>query len=196
MPGLTENQTYKNLIGGAYSLGNTLKKAVPNLSNLRNTLRDTASGVKTSVANGSPISISQRLKNLGPITTGYKNDSTRYEKSHMGIDIGVPLGTKIPSFSSGKVTEVVSGKGWTPNTPSYGNYVIVTDNQGRKWRYSHLNSSFVKVGSDVKEGDILGESGASGSTYSASNPGKPGYHLDLRIQDAYNRYVNPFSLIK
>jgi lysostaphin len=124
--------------------------------------------------------------------------STNYEPggTHKGIDLAMPNQTPLPSFTEGTVTEAISGKGWTPNTPSFGNTVVVTDNLGNKWRYSHLSNEMVKVNDVINKGDIIGLSGGSGSTYSVSNPGQPGYHLDLRIQDAYGKYVSPLSMIQ
>jgi len=51
------------------------------------------------------------------------------------------------------------------------------------------------VGTQVSRGTILGESGASGSTYSGSNPNAPGYHLDVRIKDLAGRYLSPSSYL-
>ena len=123
---------------------------------------------------------------LGVITTKY-GDTTRYEKFHPALDIANKIGTPIPSFTPGKVTEVVTGR--RQGDKGYGNYVIVTDPQGNRHRYSHLHRSYVKVGDVINPKDVLGEMGNTGSTY--SNTGGTGSHLDYRIMDAYGRYVNP-----
>ena len=136
------------------------------------------------VQEGQPID----TRKIGPTTTPY-GGKTAYEKFHPGLDIAAPIGTKQPAFKGGKVTEVVTGKKQTPNTPSYGNYVIVTDREGNKWRYSHLNRTWLQTGQEVQSGEILGEIGNTGSTYSTH--GGTGAHLDLRIQDAYGKWVNP-----
>ena len=128
--------------------------------------------------------------NLGTVTTPYKG-STRYEKVHPGIDIANKIGTKIPSFTPGKVTEVVGGH--KQGDKGYGNYVIVTDADGQKHRYSHLNKAFVRVGQEVKRGSVLGGMGNTGQSYSTS--GGTGSHLDYRIRDMYNKYVNPMTFI-
>jgi len=127
-----------------------------------------------------------------PVTVPFQG-STRYEPQgkHTGLDIGTPTGTPIGSLSGGVVTDVRSGQGWTPNTPSYGNYVIVKDpTTGQQFRYSHLSDEMVEVGQKVNVGDILGSAGSSGSTYSAHHSG-PGAHLDLRIMDLAGKYVDP-----
>jgi len=124
----------------------------------------------------------------GTITT-IPGNSTRAEKSHPGIDIGNKRGTPIPSFASGKVTEVVTGKKNDPVNGAYGNYVIVTDKDGNKHRYSHLTNSLVKIGDEVNRGQVVGGMGNSGFAYSTG--GGDGTHLDYRIKDAYGKYVDP-----
>jgi murein DD-endopeptidase MepM/ murein hydrolase activator NlpD len=128
--------------------------------------------------------------NLGTVTTPY-GGNTKYEATHPGIDIANEIGTKIPSFTQGKVTEIVRGQG--QGSPGYGNYIIVTDPQGNRHRYSHLNKEFVTVGQEVKRGSVLGDMGNTGQTYSVS--GGTGSHLDYRIKDMYNKYVNPLTFI-
>jgi len=129
--------------------------------------------------------------NLGQVSVPY-GGNTRYEKFHPGVDIANKIGTQIPSFTRGKVTEVAGGK--VQGNPGYGNYVIVTDEKGNKHRYSHLNQSFVKMGQPVTRGTVLGGMGNSGQTY--SNSGGTGSHLDYRIKDLYGKYLNPVSYIK
>lgn len=137
-------------------------------------------------------SIMQKFKNLGRISTQY-GGSTNYEKFHPGIDIANVEGTPIPVYASGKVVEAVTGKTQTPNTPSFGNYVIIEDVNGNKWRYSHLKQEYVKVGQQVQAGMTLGEMGRTGSTYAPS--GGDASHLDLRIMDAAGQYLNPTSYL-
>jgi murein DD-endopeptidase MepM/ murein hydrolase activator NlpD len=142
-------------------------------------------------ANTTPRNVSTDFAQLGNITTDY-GGTTRYEKFHPALDVANKIGTAIPSFSSGTVVEAVTGK--KQGDKGYGNYVIVKDNQGNSWRYSHLNNAFVKVGSQVAKGAVIGEMGNTGSAYSTS--GGTGSHLDLRIKNAYNKYVSPYSAMK
>ena len=127
---------------------------------------------------------------LGQVTVPY-GGSTRYEKFHPGIDVASKIGTNVPSFTQGKITEIVGGK--VQGDKGYGNYVIVTDPQGNKHRYSHLNQSFVKLGQPVQRGAILGGMGNTGSTYSLH--GGTGSHLDYRVKNLWDRYINPSSFI-
>lgn len=179
MAGLPEKQTFKELTSAAYSLGKTLPKrktktAPAQYQNLSSIKKDTAP-------------VYDRFKNLGAITVPY-GGSTRYEKFHPGVDIAAPTGTQVPAFTEGKITDIRTGVGRT-TSPSFGNYVIVTDPSGSKHRYSHLDQSWVKMGQDIAKGQMIGSMGATGSVYSQSG-GDPS-HLDYRIMNAFNKYIDP-----
>ena len=149
-----------------------------------------ASNVSPAYANSTPSTISPKLSSLGTVTTPY-GGNTKYEAFHPGIDIANKIGTAIPAFSGGTVVSEVSGK--KQGDADFGNTIIVKDALGRQWRYSHLSNEYVKVGQTVTPGMQIGAMGNSGQTYSTS--GGTGSHLDLRIKDAYGKYVNPSSLI-
>lgn len=138
-----------------------------------------------------PAPMPGSFSNLGKMTVPY-GGSTRYEAKHPGVDIANAIGTPIPAFSGGTVSQVVSGK--KQGDPGFGNFVVVTDPQGGKHRYSHLNQAFVKVGTPIKRGQQIGTMGHSGQTYSES--GGSGSHLDIRIRDAFGKYANPFTYLK
>lgn len=127
---------------------------------------------------------------LGSITTQY-GGSTNYEKFHPAVDIANKMGTPIPAFKGGTVVEVSTGK--KQGDKGYGNYVIIKDGEGNKWRYSHLKDEYVKMGQVIPQGSVLGTMGNTGSTY--SNSGGDGTHLDLRVMNAYNKYINPTPYI-
>lgn len=140
-----------------------------------------------------PVDVSgyQNVTNkLGPVTVPY-GGSTKYEKFHPGVDVANKIGTPIPARAGGKVTEVVSGK--IQGDPGFGNYVVVTDAKGNKHRYSHLNNSWVQLGSTITPGTVIGGMGNTGQTYSTS--GGTGSHLDYRIKNMYGKYVNPSNFI-
>jgi len=132
------------------------------------------------------------MTKLGVITTPYGGDTTQ-EKGSPGVDIANAIGTKIPSTTKGVVTDVSYGHQQGEN--NYGNYVIVTDPQGNKHRYSHLNKGYVQVGQQVTAGRPIGELGNTGAAYSASGLGD-GANLDYRIVDHYGRYKNPMTYLK
>ncbi len=138
-------------------------------------------------------SVPTSLSSIGSVTTPY-GGSTRYEKFHPGVDIANKIGTSIPTFTEGVVTDVRIGQGSNSAKSSYGNYVIVTDPQGNKHRYSHLDKVFVAINEPVTAGSEIGRMGVSGSVYSLS--GGTGSHLDYRVMNAFNKYINPLQFIK
>ena len=131
------------------------------------------------------------LKNLGTVTTPY-GGQTSQEAFHPGIDIANKIGTKIPAFAGGTVTEADYGHVQGEN--NYGNSVIITDAEGNKHRYSHLNRGYVKVGDRVGAGSTIGELGNTGATSSKSGMGD-GANLDYRIASRYGKYKNPLTYV-
>lgn len=130
------------------------------------------------------------LAKLGTVTTPF-GGSTTQEGFHPGVDIANKKGTPVPAFAGGTVTKADYGHPDGEN--SFGNSVIVTDPQGNKHRYSHLNRGYVQVGQRITAGQPLGEIGASGATYSPSG-GDPS-NLDYRIVSAYGKAVDPTALV-
>ena len=205
MPDLPQNVTYKSLRGAiapmiktAQDIGRTLpqpsrKSKRVDVSGYRN-LMNQMGNYRT--AQSTPATIG----NLGSISVPYMG-STKFEPggTHMGVDIANKMGTPIPAFAGGTVTESVTGK--QHGEPGYGNYIKIVDSEGREWRYSHLESNFVPVGARVNKGQIIAGMGATGQTYSThytydpTNPNTRGSHLDLRIRDIYGKYLNPTAYI-
>jgi len=157
--------------------GNVFNKALERLG--------TTSSSQSSIS-GPQSSMETPSTSLGTVTTRF-GDSTRYEASHPAIDIANKIGTKIPSFVEGKVIAEETGR--KQGDAGFGNNITIQDSSGNKHRFSHLNSEWVKVGDTVKKGQLIGEMGNSGSTYSTS--GGTGSHLDYRVRDAYGKYINP-----
>lgn len=101
-------------------------------------------------------------------------------KWHKSIDIAAPAGTAINSVQGGKVTANgwVSGYGWT---------IEVTHDNGYVSMYHHMqNQSSVAVGTEVKQGQTIGNVGSTGNS--------TGPHLDLTITKD-GTPVDPASLI-
>lgn len=97
----------------------------------------------------------------GPITQGC-------HPGHIGIDIGVSIGTKIKSTMDGEIVYA----GW--NNEGYGNLVIVKNGKFSTY-YGHLSKIPVKVGDQVAAGDVIGLSGSTG------NSTGPHLHYEVRI---------------
>lgn len=172
-----------------YKNSDLAKNSSSNLSLLLNKLKSGNFKSNTNVSNSTPQmagNLSTDFNKLGVETTKW-GDATKFEKFHPGIDIANKIGTPIPAFAEGTVTAVDTGH--KQGDKAFGNTITVTDAQGNKVRYSHLSQSYVKVGQKVNPGQEVGTMGNSGQTY--SNSGGTGSHLDLRIVDAFNQYVNP-----
>ena len=76
---------------------------------------------------------------------------------HTGVDIGVPEGSPVSAALSGKVVESDSAR-------DLGLYVVIAPPNGIKSNYAHLKSNSVNRGDSVKQGQIIGNAGASGVT--------------------------------
>jgi hypothetical protein len=100
-------------------------------------------------------------------------------KHPSGIDIAVPIGSEVHAVRDG----VVFFAGGDPCC-SYGNYVVVGHDDGWSSVYGHLSKFLVKVGDQVKQGQLIGLSGETGHAEG------PHVHFELR---SFGRPVNPLD---
>lgn len=193
MADIPKNQSYGSKDFNIGTITKAFQRAASSLGPRPNRRQvPTGNNIQPSPASYSALSgkVQSSAKNWGATVTVPYGSSTKYEAFHPGVDLAFAgdIGANIPSFAPGKVTEVVTGK--KQGDPWSGNYIVVQDAQGNKFRYSHLSNSYVKVGQQVNRGDVIGAEGNSGYTYSPSGKGT-GAHLDFRIKNAYNKYVDP-----
>lgn len=85
---------------------------------------------------------------------------------HNGIDISAAEGTSIEAGLTGTVK--VSGY-----DSGYGNYVVLTDEDGYEITYAHLSSRSVSAGEQIEKGTEIGKVGSTG------NSTGPHLHLEL-----------------
>lgn len=97
---------------------------------------------------------------------------------HTGIDISAPRGTPIHATKSGRV--IISAYG-----SSYGNYVSISHGGGDSSLYAHMSSRAVSAGQDVKQGQVIGYVGSTGSS--------TGNHLHFEIKINGSR-INPLKV--
>jgi murein DD-endopeptidase MepM/ murein hydrolase activator NlpD len=101
-------------------------------------------------------------------------------RSHKGVDYAAPTGTPIKATGYGKVTF----RGWKSG---YGHVVIVQ--HGRKYQtvYAHMSkyARKVKVGSKVKQGQVIGYVGQSGLATG------PHLHYEFRVNGTHR---NPLTV--
>lgn len=127
------------------------------------------------------------LKRIGTLTTPF-GGQTRGESFHPGIDIAAPSGTPVPAITPGVVTGV---KG---NPTGFGNTVTIKAPNGDMQQFAHLQKALVRPGQKVAQGQPIAKMGRSGNVYSNSRSDPS--HLDLRITNAYGRYLNPFTYLR
>lgn len=110
------------------------------------------------------------------ISNPYGIEDTKYEAGyHTGLDI-VSEGNKIiVAIGEGQVIR-------SQNYGSWGNYIVVHQNDGLYCVYAHLSERYVVVGEEIVAGQEIGKEGASGNT--------TGSHLHIELQQ---RYYDPHS---
>jgi len=111
----------------------------------------------------------------GKITSQF---GARWGSVHRGVDISNSVGTKIYASGNGVVIESKYGY-------SYGNYILIQHKDGFKTRYAHLSKRLVKVGDEIKQGDLIGLMGNTGTSY--------GSHLHYEIY-YYDKLINPLNI--
>lgn len=101
--------------------------------------------------------------------------------NHGGTDVRANYGTPIKSARGGIV--ITSTYNW-----SYGNYVVVSHGSGESTLYAHMSKRAVSEGQTVKQGQVLGYVGSTGS--STGNH----LHYEVRVNntrvDAIDYYPN------
>lgn len=98
---------------------------------------------------------------------------------HNGIDIGVVTGTEVKSATDGIVI-------FKAESESYGKYLKI-QNGDLITLYAHCNKLNVSEGDEIKQGDIIAESGATGKV--------TGPHLHFEI--IYKgEYINPRDILE
>lgn len=74
---------------------------------------------------------------------------------HAGLDLRAAYGQEVRSATGGTVT-------FAGEKPGYGMVVVVSHGSGLETRYAHLSSLEVTEGSEVRAGEVIARSGASG----------------------------------
>lgn len=116
----------------------------------------------------------------------------KYGNGHTGIDIvgkeGLP---EIIAHSDGVVYAIQDGKGnniKTTGVASYGNYVQIKHPNNMYTLYAHLEKKLkVKLGQQVKRGQVLGTEGNSGKSF--------GTHLHFEVRNKDNYVIDPTPYI-
>jgi murein DD-endopeptidase MepM/ murein hydrolase activator NlpD len=91
---------------------------------------------------------------------------------HRGVDIALPEGTEILSAQNGTVT-------FAGYSGSYGNVVVIENDDGLTTKYAHCDSLLVSEGQTVSMGDIIATVGSTGSSTG------PHLHFEVLINGEY-----------
>lgn len=120
----------------------------------------------------------------GSISSGYGNrihPIYKEEKMHTGIDIG-GIGYDAPVYAS--ADGIVITAGWLGG---YGNTVIIDHGNGISTLYGHNSKLTVKVGQEVKRGDLIAKSGSTGVS--------TGFHIHFEVR-VNGKTVNPLEWLQ
>ena len=123
-----------------------------------------------------PLKFSSRISSRYNLHRRIKHYGYRV-KAHKGTDFPSPIGTPIIATANGVVikSEYRGGNG---------NYVKIKHNNIYSTQYLHMKKRKVKVGDVVKQGDVIGWIGMTGST--------GGPHVCYRFWK-YGKQVDPFK---
>lgn len=108
---------------------------------------------------------------IGPITTPFGVPGSDWIGGyHMGLDVGAPMSAPIRATCDGNVE--FAG----PDLQhGYGNHVILDHGGGYETLYAHMSVIHTVVGKTVRQGDLIGEVGATGYAFG------PHLHFEVRL---------------
>jgi murein DD-endopeptidase MepM/ murein hydrolase activator NlpD len=106
----------------------------------------------------------------------------KIRKFHQGIDFTAPVGTPVYATGAGRVALTERSRRGS------GNKIIIDHGYGYKSVYAHLNDIEVRLGRDVKRGDVIGTVGNTGLSAG------PHLHYEVLLNDEPVNPVNFFFL--
>jgi len=108
-----------------------------------------------------------------PVFGGYKSQGLH---GYNGVDLADSCGEPVMASAGGDVVINRDG-GWNGG---YGNYVVISHNNGTQTLYSHLSSNIVSTGWHVAQGQVIGYIGSTGKS--------TGCHLHFEVRGAKNPF--------
>lgn len=110
---------------------------------------------------------------------GWRTDPfTKSRKFHHGMDFTAPTGTPIYATGNGRVIRADN------RASGYGNHIVIDHGFGYETLYAHLHRYNVRVGQQVKRGDVIGFVGSTGRSQA------PHLHYEV-IKDGQR--INPIN---
>jgi murein DD-endopeptidase MepM/ murein hydrolase activator NlpD len=95
------------------------------------------------------------------------------------VDLGAARGTPIHAAADGVVIVAKNNGAWNGG---YGNYVVITHDNGTQTLYAHMSHTIVSSGETVSAGQTIGYVGMTGLT--------TGPHLHFEVRGAANPFRN------
>jgi murein DD-endopeptidase MepM/ murein hydrolase activator NlpD len=99
-------------------------------------------------------------------------------KFHYGMDFTAPTGTEIYATGNGRIITVE----WSRR--GLGNHIIIDHGYGYRTMYAHMSGFNVKLGQEVKRGDVIGYVGSTGLSTA------PHLHYEVHLN---GKKVNPIN---
>lgn len=131
-----------------------------------------------------PVGAANAMPDAGGAGSGGNYHDPRPGRLHEGTDFPVPVGTPALSMVYGTITEIKRWDG-TENA-SYGNLITVRGDDGKEYRYAHLDKITAAMGQRVGPGEKVGFTGQTGAT--------GGAHLHLEVYVGENS-MDPLAVL-
>lgn len=88
-----------------------------------------------------------------------------------GVDLAAPVGTPVVASAAGEIIIAKNNGGWNGG---YGNYIVITHDNGTQTLYAHESSVIVGLGQRVVKGQVIGYVGQTGKATG------PHVHFEIR----------------
>jgi murein DD-endopeptidase MepM/ murein hydrolase activator NlpD len=147
-----------------------------------------ASKTTSAVKKVASAAIGVNLASADTVDIGYFSrpiaGGTRTQGIHgqNGVDLADSCGTPIYASADGDVTVAFNNDGYNGG---YGNYVVISHNNGSQTLYAHMKDAIVTQGQHVNKGQAIGTIGNTGKVH-----GVTGCHVHFEIRNA--GIPNPF----
>lgn len=119
-----------------------------------------------------------RILLIPRITAGFGDIDPAHPTPHTGIDVAVPIGTKVFAPEGGFISRVVDY-----GDSSLGKAVFVKTKAGYQYIFGHLSEIKVHEGDRVHAGDLLALSGSTGNS--------TGPHVHMGVLNKFGAFVDP-----
>ncbi|MEP6900294.1 MAG: peptidoglycan DD-metalloendopeptidase family protein [Actinomycetota bacterium] len=173
------DESLKNLMLDGKIQNSTRPRIIPN-SPVRQI--STVSPATDVLPINSAVKLNYQMPVNGRISSGFGNRFHPIDKKikfHDGIDIAVPVGTKVVAAADG----IVKFAGWKGG---YGNVVVISHADGSETTYGHNSQLLVTEGQKVSGGEQISLSGSTGKSTG------PHVHFEVRQN---GQLVNPLKFL-